>query len=120
MGTSTGARNQALDGIGNSLPGSPVNYYAFLQINTGDPGTTGANESTATRQALTMNAAASGAKTNSSAHTFTGQAAGTPHTHFSTFNLVSGANFGIGGALGSSVTAASITIAAGAISFSAT
>jgi hypothetical protein len=116
MGTSTTARNQALDG----LSGGTTNVVAFVQINTADPGTTGANESTATRQACSWNAAASGAKTNSTALTFTGQSAVTAHTHFSTWSASTSGTFGISGALGSSVTAATITIASGAISLSAT
>ena len=114
-GTSTTARNQALDGLN-----TPTVVLGFVNINTGDPGTTGALESTATRLACSWNAAASGAKTNSTALSFTGQAAATAHTHFSTFSAVTAGTFGISGALGSSVTAATITIAAGAISLSAT
>lgn len=114
-GYSVTAANQALD----ALSGGATNLLAFLQLNTADPGTTGASEATSTRTAATWNAAATRAKTNSSTHTFTGQAAGTPCTHFSTWSLVSSGVFGISGALTSSVTAATITVAAGAISLSA-
>lgn len=107
--------NQALD----AGSGGTVNVLAYVQLNIADPGTTGASESTATRQATTWNAAAARAKTNSSALSFTGQAAGTACTHFSTWSAVTAGTFGISGALGSSVTAATITVAAAALSISA-
>lgn len=114
-GYSQTAANQALD----ALSGGTTNVLAYVQLNTADPGTTGASESTATRQACSWNAAATRAKTNSTALTFTGQAAGTPCTHFSTWSASTSGTFGISGALGSSVTAATITVAAGALSISA-
>lgn len=114
-GYSVTAANQALDG----LSGGTTNVLAFTNLNTADPGTTGASEATSTRQATTWNAAAARAKTNSSALTFTGQAGGTPCTHFSTWSAVSAGTFGISGALSSSVTAATITVAAGALSLGA-
>ena len=114
-GYSVTAANQALD----SLTGGATNVAAFVQLHTADPGTTGASESTATRQACTWAAAASRAKTNSTALSFTGQAAGTPVTHFGTFSAATAGTFGISGALSSSVTAATITVAAGALSIGA-
>ncbi len=114
-GYSATAANQALD----ALSGGTTNVLAYSQLHTADPGTTGATESTATRQATTWNAAASRAKTNVTALTFTGQAAGTACTHFGTFSAVTTGTFGISGALSSSVTAATITVAAGALSLSA-
>ena len=117
MGTSTNARNQALDGLGGTV--SATNLLGFVQLNTGDPGTTGANEmASSTRQACTWNAAAGGAKTNSSALSFTTPGTNAA-THFSTWSLVSAGVFGIGGALSSSVTAVTITFAAGALSLGA-
>lgn len=114
-GTSTTARNQALDGMN-----TPTAVLGFVQLNTADPGTTGASEATSTRQACTWNAAASGSKTNSSALTFTGQSGSTANTHFSTWSASTAGTFGISGALGSSVTATTITVAAGALTLSAT
>lgn len=114
-GYSVTAANQALD----SLSGGTTNVLAFVQMHTADPGTTGASESTATRQACSWNAAASRAKTNSSALTFTGQSGSTACTHFGTFSASTAGVFGISGALSSSVTAATITVAAGALSLSA-
>lgn len=114
-GYSVTAANQALD----ALSGGTTNVLAFVNLNTADPGTTGASEATSTRQACSWNAAASRSKTNSSALTFTGQAAGTACTHFSTWSASTAGTFGISGALTSSVTAATITVAAGALTLSA-
>ncbi len=111
-GYSVTAANQALD----ALAAGTVNVLAFVQLNTADPGTTGASEATSTRQASSWNAAATRSKTNSTALTFTGQAAGTPNTHFSTWSAATAGTFGISGALGTSVTAATVTVAAGALS----
>jgi hypothetical protein len=109
------ATNQALDG----LSGGTTNLLAFLQLHIGTTGTTGTNESTATRQAATWNAASAGSKTNSSSHTFTTQAAGTAVTYVGTWSLVTAGVFGIGAQLTTPVTAASITIAPGAITLTA-
>lgn len=115
-GYSVTAANQALD----ALSGGTTNVLGFVNLNTADPGTTGTpGEASSTRQACTWNAASARAKTNSSALTFTGQSSSTAHTHFSTWSLVSAGVFGISGALSSSVTAATITVAAGALSISA-
>lgn len=116
-GYSANLANQVLDAAANVAPST--NYLGFVNLNTADPGATGASEATSARQACSWNAAATRAKTNSSALTFTGQASGTAHTHFSTWTLVSGGVFGISGALSSSVTAATITVAAGALSIGA-
>ncbi len=114
-GYSVTVANQALD----SITGGVLNCGAFTQLNVADPGTTGASEATSARQATTWNAAAARAKTNSSALTFTGQAAGTANTHFSTWSAATAGTFGISGPLGSAVTAATITVAAGGWSLSA-
>lgn len=115
------AENQSLDALGGSLPGTPVNMLGFVSLHVGSPGTTGANENASTggyaRQACTWNNASGGAKTNSSALTFS--TLGTVAvTNFGTFSAASAGTYGIGGTLTSSVTAASITVAAGAISLS--
>ncbi len=113
-GYSVTAANQALD----ALSGGTVNVLAFTQLNTADPGTTGASEATSARQATTWNAAASRAKTNVTALSFS-PSAGVANTHFSTWSAVTAGTFGISGALSSSVTAATVTVAAGALSLSA-
>lgn len=113
-GYSPTAANQALD----ALSGGTTNVLGFVNLNTADPGTTGASEASSTRQACTWNAASSRTKTNSSALAFA-PSAGVASTHFSTWSLVSSGVFGISGALASSVTAASVTVAAAALSLSA-
>lgn len=112
MGASTTVLNDSLNSI--DATGSPANKAAFVNLNTAADGSTGANESTFTRQACTWNAASAGAKTNSSSLSFSGSSQ--TCTHFSTWTLVTAGAFGIGGALTSNVTAASITVASGAIS----
>src|SRR4051794_3614954 len=114
-GYSTTVANQALD----SITGGATNCAAFVQLNSADPGTTGASElGSTTRQAETWNTAASRAKTNSGALSFTTPGT-TAATHFSTWSAVSAGTFGISGALSSSVTAVTITVAAGALSLGA-
>jgi hypothetical protein len=112
---STTAENQALDG----LSGGTTNLLAFVALHSASPGTTGANElASTTRQACTWNAASGGTKTNSSALTFTTPGT-TAATHFGADSAVTAGTYGIGGALASSVTATTITVAAGALSLAA-
>lgn len=111
------AANASLNGISGT---GSVNQIGFVALHSASPGTTGANENAATggyvRLACSWNAAASSAMTNSTSLTFS--TSGTiAVTHLSGWSLVSAGVYGIGTALGSSVTAASITVAAGAISF---
>lgn len=113
----TQATNQALNGLDAS--GTPTNLIAFVQLHTASPGTTGANEmASVTRQACSWNAASAGSKTNSSALTFTTPGTNAA-THFGGFSAVSAGTYGIGGALSSNVTAVTITVAAGALTLSA-
>lgn len=115
------AENAALNGLDGT---GSSNVIPDVALNTGDPGTTGANENANTgsyaRQACSWNAASGGAKTNSTALAFS-TAGSVAVSFFSTWSSATygAGNFAIGGALGSAVTAASITIAAGAISLSA-
>lgn len=109
------ATNQALDG----LTGGTTNLAAFVQLHSASPGITGTSElATTTRQACAWSPAAGGAKVNSSTLTFTtpGSVAA---TYFGTWSAVTAGSFGIGGALGSPVTAVTITVAAGALSLGA-
>lgn len=118
---SAAAENAALNGLDGT---GATNVIPDTSLHTASPGTTGANENANTgsyaRQATAWNAAASGAKTNSSSLTFA--TAGTiAVTHFGTWSsaVYASGTYAIGGALTSSVTAASITVAAGALSLSA-
>jgi hypothetical protein len=114
---STTYENQALNAL--DATGTPVNLAAFVQLHSASPSTTGANElGSTTRLACSWNAASGGSKTNSSALTFTTPGT-TAATHFGTWSAVSAGTFGIGGALSSSVTAVTITVAAGALTISA-
>lgn len=113
------ATNQALNGLDAS--GTPANVIGFVSLHTASPGTTGANEATGggyARQACSWNAASAGSKTNSSSLSFTTTGA-TANTHFGASSLVSAGVYGIGGALGSSVTAVTITVAPGALTLTA-
>lgn len=115
----TTATNQALNGIDAS--GAPTNLIAFVSLHTATTSTTGASEATGggyARQACTWNAASAGSKTNSSSLTFTTTGAAA-NTHFGGWSLVTAGVFGIGGALTSSVTAVTITVAAGALTLTA-
>jgi hypothetical protein len=114
------AENQALQGLDASAAGT--NLMAYTSLHTATPGTTGASENAATggyaRQSSAQNAASGGAKTNSGALAWTTTGA-TPVTHVGEWSAVTAGTYGIGAALTSSITAASITAASGAISYSA-
>lgn len=117
---STSFLNQALNAL--DATGTPTNLAAFVSLHTATPSTTGASEATGggyARQACTWNAASAGSKTNSSALTFT-TSGSTANTHFGTFSAVTAGTYGLGGALSANVTAVTITVAAGALTVSAT
>lgn len=112
---STGAANQALD----ALAGGATNLIGFTSCHTAAPAGTGANEyAGVTRQATSWNAASSRAKTNSGALSFTTSGASAV-TDFGSWSLVTAGVYGIDMHLTSSVTATTITVAAGALSLSA-
>ena len=117
----TAATNAALNGLDGT---GSTNVIPNVSLHTASPSTTGANENANTgsyaRQACSWNAASGGSKTNSSSLTFS-TAGSTAVTHFGTWSSATygAGNYAIGGALASSVTATSITIAAGAITLSA-
>lgn len=119
---STTGANQALNGLDAS--GTPTNLLAAVALHVGDPSTTGANENANTgsyaRQACSWNAASGGSKTNSSSLTYS-TAGSVAVTHFGGWSSTTygAGTYGIGGALGASVTAPTITVAAGALSIGA-
>jgi hypothetical protein len=98
--------------------------WSFVSLHTADPGTTGASELSGgsyARVAVAWNAAASGARTNSGALSINIPAT-TTVTYFGVWSLVSGGVYYIGGALSPSVTSTTaglVTIAAGALSVTA-
>ena len=118
---STLAANAALNGLDGT---GSTNRMTHVSLHTATTSTTGASENANSgsyaRQACSWNAAASSAKTNSTALTFS-TLGSVAVTHVGTWDsgTYAGGNFGIGAALGASVTATSITVAAGAISLSA-
>lgn len=117
----TAATNAALNGLDGT---GSTNVMTHVALHTASPSTTGANENANTgsyaRQSCSWNAASSGSKTNSSSLTFA-TAGSTAVTHFGTWSSATyaGGNYAIGGALAASVTATAITIAAGAITLTA-
>lgn len=118
---STTACNQALNAL--DATGSPTNVIGFTSLHSASPSTTGANENANSgsyaRQACSWNAASGGTKTNSSALTFaTGGSVACTHFGGWSSGTYAGGTYGLGGALGSNVTAASITVAAGALTAS--
>lgn len=114
------AENAALNGLAGV---GSTNVIPFVSLHSATPGTTGASENAATggyaRQACSWNAAASGSMTNSTALTFS-TAGSVAVTHIGTWSASTAGTYAIGAALGSSVTAATITIAAAGITLSAT
>jgi hypothetical protein len=118
---STTALNAALAGLSGT---GSTNQMTHTALHVADPGTTGASETANSgsyaRQATTWNAPAAAAMTNSSALTFStlGTIAVLYVGEWNSATYAGGV-YAIGAALGSSVTAASITIAAGAISLTA-
>ena len=96
------------------VPGTT--YY--FSVNTGDPGTTGANEMTGvTRQAVVFTAASAGAESNTAALAVPnpGTAAA---SYCSIWTAATGGTFVIGAPLASPVQAANITVGANQASFS--
>jgi len=115
------AENAALSGLKGT---GSTNVIPDVSLHTASPSTTGANENANSggyaRQACSWNAPSGGSMTNSTSLSFsTGGTVAV--THFGTWDSATYAagTYAIGGALTPSVTAASITIAAGALTLSA-
>jgi hypothetical protein len=103
---------------GNAVLFAGTTYY--LSLHSADPGTTGASELTGggyVRQAVTFATWASGASSNT-ASAAVPNAGTTAATHFGLWTASTSGTYLIGGALASSVTAASVTFAAGAVAVS--
>lgn len=115
---SAAAANAALNGLDGT---GNVNTIPYVSLHTAAPGTTGASETSGgsyARQACSWNAATGGAKTNSTALTFS-TAGTTAITDAGTWSALTAGTFSMPLHLTSAVTAASITIAAGALSLTA-
>ena len=112
---STTEANQALSTTG----------WAYVSLHTGDPSTTGANEVTGgsyARVAVTWNSPSGGSVTNSNSLSIN-LPASTTASYFGVWSALTTGTYYIGGALSPSVTtgtsAGVVTIAAGALSVSA-
>lgn len=110
---STAACNAAMQAVLPS-PGSQ-----FLTLHAADPGTTGASEfTTVTRQAFAAGAASGGAVANTAAISVP-NAGSQAALYLGIWSASTAGTYTIGAPLGSSVTAATITFAVGAASFTA-
>lgn len=114
--------NAALNGIAGT---GATNQVPDMSLHTATTGTTGAAENANSggyaRQAVSWNTASGGAMTNSNTQTFS-TLGSVAVTYAGTWNSATygAGTFAIGLVLASSVTAASIAIAAGAASLTAT
>lgn len=91
----------------------------FITLHSADPGTTGASEfTTVTRQTFTPSTAAGGAVSNANAISVPNAGSQTA-THIGIWTALTAGSYVIGAALGSNVTAATVTFAIAAASFTA-
>lgn len=109
---STTFENNALAG---GLPNATTFYVA---AHSASPSTTGASEITTTRGSATFAVPSSGSTSNVATVTVTTPGS-TATTYVGIWSASTAGTYEIGAALASSVTAATITFAVGAISFSA-
>jgi hypothetical protein len=118
--TSTTGENRAISGVFAASAPTASATSTWISLHTGDPLLTGANEyAGVTRLQFPAGTASGGVVSNTAALTFTTSGA-TPVTHVGIWDAVTAGNYLVGAALGSPVTAASITVAIGQASFSAT
>lgn len=96
----------------------------YINLCTGDPGTTGANEASSTRQSIAWTTSSAGSAAQNSATINVSLAASTTVGYFGTWNASTSGTYIIGGALSSSITtgstAGTVTFAADAISLTCT
>ena len=113
------AENASLNGIFGT---GSSNTAPYLSLHTATTSTTGASENANTgsyaRQSITWATASAGSAASSNSQMFS-TAGSVPVTYVGTWSVVTyaGGTFSIGAALGASVTAASITTASGAVTF---
>jgi hypothetical protein len=113
------AENNALAGIFAAAAPTASATSTWASLHTADPGTTGASEyAGVTRIQYSAGTPSAGSITNTGTMTFTTSGA-TAVTHAAVQSAVTAGIYLIGAALGSSVTAATITFAASALTFSA-
>lgn len=113
------AENASLNGIFGT---GSSNTAPDMSLHSADPGTTGASENANTgsyaRQTVSWAAASGGSAASSSGQTFT-TAGSVACLYIGTWSSITygAGTYSIGAALGSSVTAVTITVASGATSF---
>lgn len=81
--------DNALNVMADALAGAAL----FVSLHSADPGTTGTNETTATRQSASWGASSGGDLSLSATETFTGGAASGACTHVGLWSLASGGTF---------------------------
>lgn len=85
-----GLNDTALNSMANNLAG----LLGFMSLHTADPGTTGVNQTTAGRQAVTWGSASTGdIAMSGGSRNFTGGAASGACTHVGFFSASSGGTF---------------------------
>ena len=113
------AENNAIAGVFAASQPTPSTTSTWCSLHTATTGTTGAAEyAGVTRIQYSVGSPSAGSITNTATATFTTSGA-TAVTHLGTWDAVTTGNFRMGAALSSSVTAATITFAVGAQTFSA-
>jgi len=108
------------DAAQNAILATSTNY--FLSLHTATPGTTGASEGTDGRQTIQFAASSSGTQASNTSQTWSSAVGGQTYTHFGIWSLVSGGTYIRGGQLTTPITpgaGAQITVASGAITFTA-
>lgn len=103
---------------GNAVLAAGTTYY--LSLHSADPGTTGASELSGggyARQAIVFSTWASGSTSNNAAISVP-NAGTTAVTHIGIWSAATAGTYVTGAPLASSVTAATVTFASGAVSFS--
>lgn len=114
------ATNNAVAGVFAAAQPTPSTTSTWIGLHTATTGTTGASEyAGVTRIQYSVGSPAAGVITNTGAMAFTTSGASAV-THVGAWDAVTAGNFRIGAALGTPVTAASITFAIGTISWTAT
>src|SRR6185312_8797458 len=111
------AENKALAGIFAASAPTVSATSHWVSLHTADPGTTGASETSGggyARIQFSVGTPSGGSCSNTGTMTFT-TAGTTAITHIGTYDAATAGNYEVGAALASSVTAVTITFAAGAI-----
>lgn len=112
--------NAGLDAAQNAIIATATTYY--LSLHTGSPGTTGANEGTDGRKAITFAASSSGSQASNDTQTWASAVGGQTYSYFGIWSASTGGTFVRGGSLTSNITpgaGAQISVASGAITFTA-